>query len=246
MPKIMNKPEDFFIGIVDFFSVFIPGSALTFSLKILIDEKFSEQFIILESSKSDTITKWIIFIVIAYFIGHLVFGISSKIDDFYNSHRKKILDLDKDKKAFLLSKKKINQNSRLHNNAREIIKQCLKEKKIALPDDVDYTDEDMTIFRISIIILDEELPSTMLNINRFVADSKFFRSIIVILPVCALIFLILDAYIEAFLAILLILPCYYRYFTRRLKSTTYTYQSIIIFQELVKQKFKAYENSKSK
>jgi len=68
----------------------------------------------------------------------------------------------------------------------------------------------------------------MIVINRLLADQKFFRNSVVILPLISLVLLFISDYFQAGVFFMLIFLCYIRYFERRLKSTTRAYQYIIM------------------
>jgi len=59
------KPSDLFVGIVDFFSVLLPGAVLAFALQ-LAKVGFIESQLVNRSQQ----TKWIVFVLASYLLGH--------------------------------------------------------------------------------------------------------------------------------------------------------------------------------
>jgi len=74
----------------------------------------------------------------------------------------------------------------------------------------------------------------MNEINRLVADQKFFRSLVVAVPLISLILILNSDNLQAVVFFALIIPCYIRYYERRLKSTTRAYQYVIMLEGLGK------------
>ena len=74
----------------------------------------------------------------------------------------------------------------------------------------------------------------MADVNGFVADSKFFRSLVVIIPLISVVFATGGHYLHAAIVMFFIVPCYLRYYDRRLKSTTRAYQYMIMLRGLGK------------
>ncbi len=85
-------------------------------------------------------------------------------------------------------------------------------------------------------ILTTMYPEAMIEVNRLVADSKFFRSIVVIIPIISAIFFESGNYYLSSIVLIFIIPCYLRYYDRRLKSTTRAYQYIVMLNGLGKLK----------
>ena len=152
---------------------------------------------------------WVAFLFCSYFLGHIIFMIGSKLDTLYNCHREKRNPYTNESAFQCASKIKHNFFS-----GGEI--------------------ESVNTYQWSTSILATFYPEAMVEINRLVADSKFFRSLVVILPFISFVFLCNSHYLQAGIFLTLIVPCYLRYYERRLKSTTRAYQYIIMLQGLGK------------
>lgn len=74
----MPKPSDFFIGVVDFFAILLPGASFIFLLlPFVVSSEIS-----LWSPASST-QGWAMFLVLAYIVGHLLHALGSWLLDDY-------------------------------------------------------------------------------------------------------------------------------------------------------------------
>lgn len=199
----MSKPGDFFVGIIDLFAIFLPGGLLTFVLYQEYSTFFLKVFPISGNQY------WLAFIFFSYLIGHVIFMIGSKIDGFYDYHRK-------------IKNPCINESAF----------QCASQIKHKFLSETER--KAVNTYMWSMSILTTHYSDALVEINRLVADSKFFRSLVVIIPIISLIFTVSGNYWHAVIIILFIVPCYLRYYDRRLKSTTRAYQYIIMLNGLGK------------
>jgi len=85
------KPQTFFMGVVDFFSVLLPGAMFTWFVKVMFYDKnisFQTFFKMPESEAG----QWLAFIIIAYITGNLLFVFSSLIvDAVYDPYLRKLV-----------------------------------------------------------------------------------------------------------------------------------------------------------
>lgn len=155
--------------------------------------------------------KWVGFLFFSYLIGHIIFMIGSRIDTLYDFHRKK-------------------KNPYTNESAF----QCASEIKHKFLSEIES--QSLNTYQWATSILTTEYPDAMAEINRLVADSKFFRSLVVIIPLICIVFLSGGHYPHAAIVMVFIVPCYMRYYGRRLKSTTRAYQYIVMLNGLGKLK----------
>ena len=198
----MVKPADFFVGMIDFFSVFLPGGMLTF----VIYNKYQSFFI--DVVPLDGGQLWVGFLFFSYLLGHIIYMIGARLDLLYECHR-----------------------SSRNPQTNELAYQCTSDIKHKFLSGNE--NDSINTFQWSISVLTTQHPEAMIEINRLVADQKFFRSLVVIIPLISLVLLFNSDYFQAGVFFMLIFPCYIRYFERRLKSTTRAYQYIIMLDGLV-------------
>lgn len=81
------EPQKIFIGIIDFFSILLPGALLTYLLKDDVGPRILQERVYLGlSGTQDTI----VFLVSSYLLGHFLFLLGSRLDDLiYDPIRKR-------------------------------------------------------------------------------------------------------------------------------------------------------------
>ncbi len=70
------KPTDFFIGVMDFFAIIMPGALLAF----LLLERGASLFGGLLPPLTGTAANWVAFLVISYILGHLLHHLGGVLD----------------------------------------------------------------------------------------------------------------------------------------------------------------------
>lgn len=82
------EPEKFFIGLMDFFSILLPGALLTFLLIIVIGPAAVTE---LQETGLPGV-EWVAFLVVSYMCGHLAFLLSTVLDVPYDWLRRYTLN----------------------------------------------------------------------------------------------------------------------------------------------------------
>jgi len=73
----MARPGDFFVGVLDFFAILLPGAVAAAILAPLVAPLTSDA------------QRWTAFLLSAFFLGHLIFLLGSYIDGVYNALRER-------------------------------------------------------------------------------------------------------------------------------------------------------------
>jgi len=199
----MVKPTDYFVGMIDFFSVFLPGGMFTF----VTYSKYKSFFfgvVPLEGSQV-----WIGFLFFSYLLGHIIYMIGARLDPLYEKHRRS---------------RNPYTNELAFQRASDIKHKFLSGNESG----------SVNTFQWSTSVLTTSYPDAMNEINRLVADQKFFRSLVVAVPLISLILIFNSDNLQAVVFFALIIPCYIRYYERRLKSTKRAYQYVIMLEGLGK------------
>lgn len=199
----MIKPGDLYVGVIDLFSIILPGGLLTF----VIFQKFQIFFMKVVPLTSDQ--HWAAFLFFSYLTGHIVFMIGARLDVIYNFHRRL-------RNPFA--------NESAFGCTSAIKKKFLSETECASVNNYQWT----------ISVLTSHCPGAMKEIDQLVASSKFFRSLLVIIPMISGVFILDGHYLHALIVLSGIAPCYFRYYEQRLKSTTRAYQYIVMLNGLGK------------
>ena len=200
----MPKPSEFFVGVLDFFAILLPGAIATAILAPRL-----EPFVLgpLIAAPADDAGKWVVFLTFAYFLGHLIFLIGSYVDLSYNVLRKW-----------------------LSPYGNESAYQCASRIRDSIIDAGER--KALNTFQWSRAVLIAKCPAAAEDVHRLEADSKFFRSLLVVCALSAVAFFVGGGTLEGLIALALVLPCYARYYERRLKSTTQAYIHIITLHRL--------------
>ena len=220
-------PQKFFIGLMDFFSILLPGALLTWLFMddvgpLVIGENYS--------SLSET-QAWAAFLFASYLLGHLIFLLGTWLDDFYDWSRRYTLDtqiklltqrgqlLPWPVRALIWLVFKDERNLAV-NRARRIKEQILHPLQAK---------DSINTFQWSKALLNSEKPSALAAVQRFEADSKFFRCFAIVL----LILLIAWPWQERWhlcgipVVLALLVLALWRYMEQRLKATNQAYWSVI-------------------
>jgi hypothetical protein len=75
-------------------------------------------------------------------------------------------------------------------------------------------------------------PAAADDVHRLEADSKFFRSLLIVSALASAVFASGGHTVEATAALVLMLPCFARYYERRLKSTTQAYIHVVALHRI--------------
>jgi hypothetical protein len=198
------KPTDFLMNMVGFFAILLPG-AIVAALMLSVDGV--EIFRLAVLPANDALAKWAAFIVLAYILGHLVFLVGSWVDPAYDFFRE-CFDPYDEKSPFTHAK---------------AIRDSLLDR-----DEWDAVNP----FQWCKAVLIQKCPAAATDVEQYEADSKFFRSLLVVGLVVAVAMSRTGDCVAALIAIIFSIASFVRYYDRRLKSTTQAYVHIITMHRL--------------
>ena len=206
MPDL--KPSSVQIGVIEFFSVVLPGALLTAASLIAIDLPAFPRPALLASEGA----QWVAFGITAYTLGHFVFLVAAGIDlPVYARYR----------------------NWRWPRRGDDAYSLALiaRSRFFGRPDDT-VASFPVNTFAWAKAMLALAAPAAAGNVERFEADSKFFRSLVVVLPLVG--GLLFHAGLRAALpvAVALCALSFLRYAERRHKSTELAYQYVLVLSHL--------------
>ena len=198
------KPSEFYVGVLDFFAILLPGAIAT----AILAPRFAPLVLgpLIPAPASDA-AAWVTFGVFAYFLGHLIFLVGSYLDVFYNRLRE-----------------------RYNPYGNESAYQCATRIRDGLIEEDER--KALNTFQWSRSVLLALCPAAATDVHRLEADSKFFRSLVVVCLLSALVFLADGRVLQGILVLVLVPPCFARYYERRLKSTTQAYLHVVTLQRL--------------
>lgn len=221
------EPQKLFIGLMDFFSILLPGALLTFLLMdvagpTVLGNRYAE----LIGAEG-----WAAFLFVSYLLGHLVFLLGSWLDGFYDWARSNTL---KAQIAMVARRGRLlNWPTRAlvdlvfrqeHNLAVERASR-IKEKTLSAL----QARNAINTFQWSKALLNLESPASLAVVQRFEADSKFFRCFTIVLLLLLVAWPFQHKWSLAGIPIILglFLLALWRYMEQRLKATNQAYWSVI-------------------
>jgi len=220
-------PQKFFIGLMDVFSILLPGALLTYLLMGEVGPVvLGDRYATLVGAEA-----WAAFLVASYLLGHLVFLLGSWLDEFYDWTRRHTLDAQiaqLARRGHLLPWPARALVWLVFKGERNLaVERAVKIKQQAL-DSLQAKDA-INTFQWSKAWLNAESPASLAVVQRFEADSKFFRCFTVVL----LLLLIAWPWQQQWplsgipIVLALLLLALWRYMEQRHKATNQAYWSVI-------------------
>jgi hypothetical protein len=200
------KPGDFLLGVLDFFAILLPGSLATWLVAQYIPAAALRHALSFGIGDPAQLDKWVVgsaFVLSAYMLGHFVFMGGSKLDPLYDRWRKKTKPSDADRPF----------------KAAEALQAQLTAGLT----------KSVTTLKWCKAYIQVKAPAARAEIDRLEADSKFFRSLVVVAALFMLHFLLRDInLIGATGAALLGWLSFMRYRDQRWKMTEMSYTTAVI------------------
>jgi hypothetical protein len=172
-------PEKFFVGVIDFFAILLPGALLTYLWKHQIAKAVLKEDIFQFQKAED----WMVFLFLSYLLGHIVFLLGSWLDELYDWLRK---GTRAGQSARLANGKNFSHPGKrdlagflFRRNPDEAVTQAVRIKSRALA--ALSAQDAVNAYQWCKARLSKEHPPGLVAVQRFEADSKFFRSFAVVL-----------------------------------------------------------------
>lgn len=212
----MPKPSEFFVGLLEFFAILLPGFIATVFLAPRLYPYVGGALVPAPTTEAE---RWVLLLVGAYLIGNLLFHAGSAVDRVYDSVRKARL-------ARAAAQLRSKPDTRLEGNAYDVwtndqaFQQATVLRKAML---IPAQHTAMNTFKWARSLLLAAMPAGAEDVHRLEADSKLFRSAMVVCILIAIVLLLEQRFLGATAALLLTWPCFLLYFDRRLKCTSQAY-----------------------
>lgn len=236
------EPEKFFVGVIDFFAVLLPGALVTYlcrqqiAFAVLKEDSFQFQ-------KGEN---WMVFLFLAYLLGHIAFLLGSLLDELYDWLRKGTLAGQNERlakgKNFSHQKKRALAGWLFKRNPDEAVMQAARIKTRALA--ALSAQDAVNAYQWCKARLSKEHPPGLVAVQRFEADSKFFRSFVVVLLAFALVQIglgLINLYrhqspqkplLLAAAGLGLLILVLWRYIDQRFKATQQAYWFVISLESM--------------
>lgn len=195
------KPRDLYVGVGDIFSILLPGLILTGALVQFGAMDHLRKVIPPLESEAERAAA---FILAAYAVGHFVFSVSSFIDRSYDYVRRWFWK-DKPGDAY--------------TTATQLRKEMLGGSG----------DMPMNTFKWAQALLVQKSPTAAALVHKLEADSKFFRSLVVVLIAIFALRIFASDHVTWIASLLLAIPAFWRYAERRYQSTQWAYYHTIVY-----------------
>jgi hypothetical protein len=199
------EPEKFHVSMIDFFSIILPGAVMTFYLRTLA-ERSTPPIDLVKFRREEG---WVAFAIASYIIGHFLFLAGSFLDYAYDFFREKFWSKEKDFPRLT----------------------ALKIKSASLlPCQID--DKAINAFQWAKCRLTLSYPAALAHVQRFEADSKFFRSLFVVLLILFVHFSVTMHPWFAFVSFAMAAAAVWRYSEQRFKCTRQAYWYLVALESI--------------
>jgi len=152
------KPGDFLLGVTDFFAVLLPG-ALAMWLAAQYAPADLSRHLLPGGADADRIVDWTVFLLGSYVLGHFVFMIGSRLDRVYDVWRK-----------------------RAHPSTSDAAYVAADELRRRLTPGLGHGGSALSTLKWARCYIQIHVPQARVEIDQIQANSKFFRSMVVMAP----------------------------------------------------------------
>jgi 8-oxo-dGTP pyrophosphatase MutT (NUDIX family) len=226
------EPQKLLIGLVDFFAIFLPGALLAYLGKdwgaavfLGYRDKFSP----------DGAQPLIVFLFASYLLGHLIFLLGAFLDDWiYDPLRSatrwgQIRRLASGKRLYPRWLRWLAESHLLFGGNADGAVMKIQSLKVKALEPISAAGA-VNGYQWSRALLSKQHPEGFLAVQRFEADSKFFRSFVIVLviliPVCVYHY----HWKLGLICFALLVPALLRYMDQRFKGTQHAYWLVITLE----------------
>ncbi len=224
------EPQKFFIGLIDFFSILLPGALLTYMLKDDMGPRLlGEGYLKLVGTEG-----WIAFLFSSYLLGHFIFLLGSWLLDDHVYDRIREATYEEQIKRLAKGEKLSSALARwlaarlIKRVSDQAVSQAVLIKEHYL--DPLKASSAINAFQWCKARLTIEHPEALATVQRFEADSKFFRSLLIVLCVLIPWGLVQSRAAIALVSVPLLVLAFWRYVDQRMKATNQAYWYIITLE----------------
>jgi 8-oxo-dGTP pyrophosphatase MutT (NUDIX family) len=225
------EPQKFFIGLVDFFTILMPGAMLTYVVK---DWGAANLFGLNFGVALDRTEPVIVFLFFSYLLGHFIFLISAILDERLYDPLRALTDwgqiarrLSKGKTLSASWMRRLAKSDLMFGgNADGAVMQAQRIKARALASlDAEDAVNAFQWCKARLLLMSDQ--QTFAAVQRFEADSKFFRSFFVVLAALTVVYACRWELPATALCLIGMLLAFLRYIDQRFKATQQAYWLVI-------------------
>lgn len=220
-------PQKFFVGLMDFFSILLPGALFTY----VVMDRAGPMVLGARYHTLDNAEAWAAFLFSSYLLGHLIFLLGSWLDEFYDWARRRTLNAQIERIA--------RDEPPLHWFVRVLVWLVFRDERDLAVDRAGriksqtlgalQAKDAINTFQWCKALLTIESPESLAVVQRFEADSKFFRCLTVVLLLLLALWPLQHRWPIAAIPLVLglLLLAFWRYLEQRFKATKQAYWSVI-------------------
>jgi 8-oxo-dGTP pyrophosphatase MutT (NUDIX family) len=216
--------------VIDFFSILMPGALLAYLAK----DRIASLVLDRSSFQLQGTESLIIFLFMAYLLGHLTFLLGSLLDQPYDwlrgctnlGQRRRLAKGQR----FSSRGMRVMAEWLFGRNADAAVVQAVRIKSRALC--VLSAENALNAYQWCKARLSKDHPAGLLAVQRFEADSKFFRSFAIVLVALAVISVFQHNLLFAVACLGLLVPTLWRYVDQRFKATQQAYWFVITIESM--------------
>ena len=223
------EPQKLFIGLVDFFTILMPGAILAYVVKDWGAANFFGLNFGVALDRAETV---IVFLFFSYLLGHFVFLISAKLDEWLYDRLRALTDWGQISRRLSKGKKlsaswnRYFANWMFGGNADDAVMQAQRIKARALTSlEAEDAINAFQWCKARLLLMNDQ--QAFAAVQRFEADSKFFRSFFVVLAALTLVYAFRDERPATAICLIGTLLALWRYIDQRFKSTQQAYWLVI-------------------
>ncbi|MDP5279956.1 hypothetical protein Q9Q95_13560 [Sphingomonas sp. DG1-23] len=232
----MPKPSEFHIGVIEFFSILLPGALLTAALWLHFGPDIGGPA---RSLLAPAGAAWVAFALASYVAGHFLFLAGSLLDLLYDRGAlwawlgSRGFSLRSRRKWWIGRLRKdwgLDRGKPAADVYRDLCFSLVTDEKRKLFGET-AKNEPMNNFAFAKSVLRLKAPAMLADVERYEADSKFFRSLVVTLPL-AVPPLLPEASYAVWLSLGLSLAAFLRYIEQRHKSTEWAFRYLLVLNRM--------------
>lgn len=221
-------PQKLFVGVIDLFAVLIPGVLLTYFLSPQLGTA------ILGEAQYAALAKdnWLAIFLSSFILGHFTFLIGSLLidkplfDPLRNANYTNPINHLAHGRKLSCRVTRLLASFMVSDKANDALETVLEIKRARLG----TRDNSINAFQWCRTRLALENPSALARVERFEADSKFFRSFVVILPILAVIGFSTASAAMVIASVSLLPLAFWRYVDQRIKAINQAYWFVIALE----------------
>lgn len=235
------EPKKFFVGVVDVFAVLIPGALVTF----LVRDWVTVLLLWRPTWPLQAAYEWVIFLLVSYLLGHITFLLSAALDPLLYDALRKQTDfgqIERLSRGEPLSSRRLRLfASRVFpglRNTDNALWGAIRLKARAL--ESQSAGDAINAFQWCKARLSKDHPEGLAAVQRFEADSKFFRSFAVVLIGLTAYCAGQQAWTLAAATFGALVIAVWRYVEQRFKATQHAYALVITLEGMREPPLAAY------